>query len=443
MTDEHDIPDQDIEDTARIDEALIASASSPTPSGNPHVDALALDFGPRPAGSAAESEAADYLKFAFGREGAPAARLTSRVPRFGELLDLGIAAATLVSVLVALVIPPLGLVLFLTLLGIALADVYGYVKLSRWLPTRDSVNVLSIVPPTETEIRRLIVTATLDTGKVGLLTRRQMGHLYRWSHVVILVAQALGVLLSIAALTRDDTAIRPLFAIPALLLIVTIVVLAEREWGSKRYSPGAISNASGIAALVDLAGRTVQKPPQWLEVWFLGLGASSAPGGGIADFLARNTFDPDITYFIHLQSPGGGTLTAPKTSGAGLRTAPATPLLTWILDSVRTENTETPVKERNRLPVASQAHATHRAGYQSIVVAGVDETGRIPFLDDAEDLPFQVRLEGIDETVSLLGDAIDALDREVAARAMLARSTATVQGEVDEPLPEDAPEDEE
>ena len=160
----------------------------------------------------------------------------------------------------------------------------------------------------------------------------------------------------------------------------------------------------------------------------------------MADFLSRNTFDPDTTYFVHLQSPGTGRLAVPRSVGAGLRTAPATPLLTWIFDSVRQENTR-PEDNLQRLSVDSLAQVTHRAGYQSVVLAGVDEQGRVPFLDNEEDLPYQVDDERITEASRLVSLAIDALDREVAARAMLARSKASIQDTVERPAtpPQDLP----
>ena len=172
------------------------------------------------------------------------------------------------------------------------------------------------------------------------------------------------------------------------------------------------------------------------------MGGSSASGAGIADFLEKNTFDPDITYFVHLQSSGGGRPVVPRMAGAGFRSAPATPLLTWIFDSVGEANGAAAPTGSDRLPVATQAYTTLRAGYQSAVVAGVNVQGRFPLLDDAGDVRFQVNVESIDETVQLMRAGIDALDSEVAARAMLARSTASIQStEEAPPEEEDLPTD--
>jgi hypothetical protein len=101
---------------------------------------------------------------------------------------------------------------------------------------------------------------------------------------------------------------------------------------------------------------------------------------------------------------------------------------------VRGDLINTDIRTVKRLPYATQAHATHRAGYQSIVVAGADAQDRIPLLDDAEDLPYQVHETSIDDTVRFLGAAIEALDREVAARAMLARTAASIQDTTETPV---------
>ena len=179
--------------------------------------------------------------------------------------------------------------------------------------------------------------------------------------------------------------------------------------------------------MVEIARATVTAQPLWLHVWFLGVGAASSRGGGMIDFLSKNTFDPDTTYFVHLHSPGGGGTVVPKSTGVGMRTAPATPLLTWIFDSVMSSNDNPANSGPQRLSATTLALQTHRAGYQSIVIAGTDERGLIPYLDHEEDRSYQVQDGCIDEAARVVSLAIDALDREVAARAMLARSTAPVQ----------------
>lgn len=433
MSDHQDTPSDQFEDTAQFADVEPVSETAPVAGGNPHVAALSSTIGPRPPGSAAEGQAADYLVGALGEVGLPAARLTSHAPKLTGLQELGFALVSLLALLIGVLLPPLGLVLLLGVMGLMLADIHGQVRIADWLPAGKSVNVLSIVPPRESEVRRLIVTATLDTGQVGMLSRKHWGFVYAWLHVAILAAQVVAVLIAIAIVARGNDSLAPLFAIPGLALVVILALLGEREQQNV-HSPGAITNASGLATLIELAGQTEERPPRWIEVWFLGLGASTASGAGISEFLKKNTLDPDITYFVHLQSPGGGTPVIPKTTGAGLRSAPATPLLTWIFESVRGDLIETNIRTINRLPFTTQSYATHRAGYQSIVVAGVDAQNRIPLLDDAEDLPYQVHETSIGDTVQFLSAAIEALDREVAARAMLARTAASVQDTAETPV---------
>jgi hypothetical protein len=432
MIDHQPPPGADFDGTERVDEPILHEENAAEAPWNPHVYELSQTIGPRPPGSQAESDAADYLVSALDAAGLPAARLTSRSPRYTEFSDLAFAGATVLAILVTVLLPPLGVVLILVTLGLMLADIFGYVDLHQWLPHTNSVNVLSIIPAVQADTRRLVVTATLDTGKVGFLSRWHLASGYAWMHALILASLVIALLLGIIVLVDNGNALRPVLVIPALMAIAALALAAEREFG-KKSSPGAITNASGVAALVDIASHINENPPQWLEVWILGVGASSVRRGGMATFLERNRFDPDTTYFVHLQSPGGGAPVVPVTTGAGLRTAPATPLLTWIFDSVRSDpGNLTPASVR-RLPLQTLANATHRAGYQSVVVAGVDDSGTVPFFDDPEDLPFQVRDDGIAETVDLVSAAIDGLDREVAARAMLARSSASVQDTSERP----------
>lgn len=426
MTDQQDTLTDDSDDTARIDEQVIQSANAGATSSNPHVEELARAIGSRPPGSEQEGLAADYLIHALRDIGLPAARLQSNAPRNGSLTEQVLTVAALVAILVAVLLPALGLILLVGVLALTVAEIYGYVKIARFIPLLQSVNVLSIVPPADTEVRRLIVTSTLDTGKAGILSRRHMTHYYSLLHVVVVGALVVAALATVIVLVDSGNNLRPLLVVPALAVVAVLALIVERE-RSSITSPGAISNASGVASMIDIARTTVASPPRWLEVWFLGVGASTLRGGGMRDFLMKNSFDPDTTYFVHLQGTGGGTPTVPKSVGAGLRTAPATPLLTWIFDSVRGEPAGPNDTEVQRLQIESLAHVTHRAGYQSVVLAGVDKDGRIPYLDNGEDLPYQVQEECIDDAARLVALAIDALDREVAARAMLARSTASVQ----------------
>lgn len=431
MSDSVDAPAEDAGQTGPIGEEVVQAANAAGSSSNPHVEALSRDIGPRPPASDNEDQAADYLTAALGRAGLPAAKLTTSVPRSGNLPEIILTSGALLAIVVALLLPALGLILLLVVLGLMIAEIYGSFSIATYLPTQSSVNVLAIVPPAETEVRRLIVTSRLDSGTVSLLSRRHLTHLYGWLHAVGAGAVALALLMTVVLLVDSDTSLRPVLIVPALAILVVLALLVEREISSAA-SPGAISNASGVAAMVEIAATTEQTPPRWLEVWFLGAGASTVRGGGMADFLSRNTFDPDTTYFVHLQSPGCGDLAVPKSVGAGLRTAPATPLLTWIFDSVNQDNTSTDERVQ-RLAVDSLAQITHRAGYQSVVLAGVDESDKIPYLNNEEDLPYQVADQRITEAARLVSLAIDALDREVAARAMLARSTASIQETAERP----------
>lgn len=432
MSDPEDSTFDEPEKTQRLDEDLVEAVNAGPGSRNQHVEMLARTIGPRKGGSQEEKDAADYLISALDDVGLPAARLRARAPRSGQLTDILPAGAALLATIVALLLPAAGLVLLIVVLAIMVAVHTGFLKLSAYLPDTETVNVLAIVPPAEADVRRLIVTSTLDSGAAGILARRHRSDLYGWLHAGVIAATVLALLITLLRVVDSGDALRLVLVIPLLGIAGILALLFERE-EARTISPGAITNASGVAAMIEIARSTVVAPPRWLEVWFLGVGGSASHGGGMNDFLARNTFDPDTTYFVHLQSPGGGPVVVPKTTGAGLRTAPATPLLTWIFDSVKQRPDGATGDERQRLAIPSLATNTHSAGYQSVVVAGVDESGRVPYLHNEEDQTYNVQDECIDDAARLVALAIDALDREVAARAMLARSTASIQPGPPEP----------
>jgi len=439
MTELQDMPAHDRGDTAPFEEVLVQPSNADVPSDNIHIDVLVRALGPRRPGSEQEARAAEYLASKLREVGLPAARLQASVSRIKAMPEIVLTAAAIVAIIATIALPALGIVLLFIALAATVANVMGYLNIGSLSPQINSVNVLSIVPPADTEVRRLIVTAPLDSGPVGLLSARHLTHLYAWLHVVTPAALTTALLLTILTLVDAGAAIRLMLAIPLLVLIVSLALLLERERAIS-FSPGAISNASSVAAMIDIAASTFANPARWLEVWFLGVGGSTLRGGGMNDFLTKNSFDPDTTYFVHLQSIGGGRVIVPRSAGAGFRVSPATPLLTWVFDSIRPEPVDATSQSPQRLQVESLAQVTYRAGYQSVVVAGIDEQGRIPFLEHSEDLPYQVNDASITEVANMVAMAIDALDREVASRAMLARSTASVQsqtrdGSDDEGLP--------
>lgn len=433
MSEQPDILEQPNGEPESPDEAVIRNDEPAGGTTNPHVLALSDSIGPRPAGSSAEAEAASYLVDAFAAEGLPAARLKTRVHAIGYRLDLILAAVTLIAIAIALLVPIVGLLAISVVLVLLVSDAQGIIRLDRYMPATDSLNVLGIIPPADEEVRRVVVTATLDTGKVGMLASRHLGHLYSWLQMTVILSALVAGLVAIVAVVDGGTTVRWFLLLPLLVTLIAVGLLADREFRNV-HSPGAISNASGVAALIETARIISAEAPRWLEVWLLGVGASAGRGGGMVDFLARNTFDPDTTYFVHLVSPGGGKVAIPRSVGAGFRSAPAAPLLAWIFDSIETESDNPPAEKRSALVVDSIAPVTHRAGYQTIAIAGVEEQLRIPWLSGDQDLPYHVVDTGIDDAARLVHLAITAMDREVAARAMLARATPAA-----EPILPDSP----
>src|SRR5690606_19558734 len=132
MSDSQDTPAEDDGQTQRINEEMIEAANAAGQSSNPHIEALARTIGPRPPASDQESEAADYLTSALDRVGLPAARLNTHVSRSGFLPELILAGAALMAIIVAVLVPALGLVLLLIVLGLMLAEIFGYLSIAKY-----------------------------------------------------------------------------------------------------------------------------------------------------------------------------------------------------------------------------------------------------------------------------------------------------------------------
>jgi hypothetical protein len=127
------------------------------------VRALADEIGARPAGSAAERQAAGVVATAFEQVGVASVQLPARVRSPGSWEVLLYAPLGVLAVLVALIQPYIGLALAVLTALLCGMDASGRPLLTRLVPRRASRNVLAIVPPTRQEIRRLVVMANLDT----------------------------------------------------------------------------------------------------------------------------------------------------------------------------------------------------------------------------------------------------------------------------------------
>jgi len=185
-------------------------------------------------------------------------------------------------------------------------DVSGRAQwLRRWLPRDEGHNVVGRLPARGPRRATLVLVAHHDAARTGLiwhpaLTRAGAARRVRrramdpagWPYALAALAAASG--------TRVGRSAGGALAAAAVVLMADV----ERS----PTVPGACDNASGVAALIALAGRLAADPPAGLETILLAPGCEESGMGGMAAFLARHRgdLDPATTLVLGLDTLGAG-----------------------------------------------------------------------------------------------------------------------------------------
>lgn len=234
-----------------------------------HVAHLSQDIGPRPAGTEEEQHAALYIAEHLQKE----AGFAAQVEEFNATTDADVprmicSAIALLAVLIALVIPQIGVLSLL--LGIVAAVLYGAEVLdkpllSKVLPKGVSQNVVAKYEPGvpadgNPRRRKVILVAHYDSGKVAA---ERSGFLGKQRHTLQVASMAGLVLVPVLVLIRNllfgDVvgAVRVVFTvllvIAALASIIPLIIGVLHRMAP--YNDGANCNAAGTAVLLDVAKR--------------------------------------------------------------------------------------------------------------------------------------------------------------------------------------------
>jgi hypothetical protein len=397
------------------------------------VRGLAGDIGARPAGSAAEMRAAQFVAEGFEQAGVAAVQLPVRVRASGSWEALVYLPLGLLAILLSLIEPISGAVAGCLVLAGCCAELSGRSLLTRWLPRLPSRNVLAIVPPRRQEIRRLIIMANLDT--VTPAAARHLSATPSTARTASYTVAALvpGVAALVVLALSDAAQGTMLRLLSATLLLAWLLRVGWLNWQAEG-SPGAATNSSGVAALVAAAEQVHRHPPDWIEVWFLATSAGEAHADGLRAFLRANSFEREATFFVNVQSVGTGALTVATREGVIRRQAAAPFLARWLEEAgVERPQLVGPRRMLRRLTLAGVAA---RAGYSAVTLVGSDELDLIPHDGRISDTPDTVSAPQIERAANVLVSLLTRADVDAAERnrlALLARASSAAL--MDTPAP--------
>jgi hypothetical protein len=318
--------------------------------------------------------------------------------------------------------PRLGAALILVALLSVLADaVFGISPGRRLTPERASQNVVSEPPrPAPEPLVRLIITANLDAGRVGLAyrdaSRRRLARMRNLGGRAApgwLGWTALGLVwVLISALLRNagnrGAVVSVVQLIPTVGLVLCLALLLELA--SSAWGPSAGDNASGVAVAVALARALDTGPPAHAEVRLVLTGAGDGDGTGLRRYLRahRGEHRPTNTVVLGIGPCGAGRPGWLRSDG------PLVPLGFFSgLCALCREAAKFDPRLRFREHAGrgcSPAFPARRAGLPAITIGSFDEAGFVPRSHQPADTPEQMEPFALDvalEAALLLVDGID------------------------------------
>lgn len=271
-----------------------------------YIKVLSQEIGARPAGSAAEKQAMDYIQekmecfgYQVHRTKAPFASEWMYFPVFG------VGAILLILVGLLLPITPIP-ALLLPFVYIALPQISR--ALIRRKPKDGMSENLFAFNPDTIQANRLIICAHVDSGQMSGLRQPALLNIY---NQLLFYGQRIAIflaLLAIVALMGFKLAEEIFSAIKLLVILLGgiwfVLDLIDQVGSSTRHSPGANDNASGVAVAMEFAQDLMHKPPKEFQVAFLFTGAEETGLHGAEAFSKQ--LDPQNDVVLNLDMVGIG-----------------------------------------------------------------------------------------------------------------------------------------
>lgn len=238
-----------------------------------YLQELAGTIGPRPVGSDTERTAAEWISSAFNGIGLPSEIQdfeTNRTTTWSNFLYYLIAILCVLGIGFFKNVTWLGWVLFIIFIIDATGffiELNGGRLISRILSKGPSQNVIARYTPRtrpgETRRKKVVVVAHYDTLRVSPLTEKSMAKAYSILTITsqylffLLPFMCFLMLLPLKFLQAGRTGIWYVALVLCLVPFVLLVDLLLRG-ALKRFSQGANNNASGVAALLEIAAQLTE-----------------------------------------------------------------------------------------------------------------------------------------------------------------------------------------
>lgn len=357
-----------------------------------HIDKLSYEIGPRLAGEERSRKSAEYIRNEFEDYG-----LETESQSF-EFVD-GLKHMKWRSlILIAAFLPAFFLSPLISLV-VLLAGYFLAYELSRFLPKKESENVVGTLEP-EGEVRdRVVLGAHYDSALAS--KGRKWTLIYRLLFLPVLSAF---LALSIARFFIPELAWLLLWLVLAVpyLLVFVLPFWTYLDIGA----PGANDNASGVSVLLESARVLSKSPPENTRIEFVAFGAEEQGLKG-SKFFSEHSGDFD--FLLNLDSIGAGdALAIVKGNGVLRKQRTSRDLNDKIGDEYGLERVWAPFSGHDHIPFLKD-------GFKATTLTSIDRlernpldqflgnvfglenvrTLRYPKLHSLDDMPDEIELENI------------------------------------------------
>jgi len=255
-----------------------------------------------------------------------------------------------------------------------LAEFMGYHAFSRLMPHFETQNVTARFLAQRPK-RLVVVSAHYDSPRDALFTNPQFLPRLRAAHMAVVACMAV-VLITCAA----EAALGLAEGYPPLLLAVrwtavgallSAAFILFHSAVHCDYVRGASGNASGVAALIELAKRTAETPLEETDLCLLATGSKETWMNGMHHFITSHVPDRESTYFINIEHVGAGQLHYLTGEGM-LQVMPSAPELVSAAEAVAGDHGATPACLR---AVPTDALVPLARDYRTLTLIALDEDG--------------------------------------------------------------------
>lgn len=373
---------------------------------------LAVEIGPRGAGTEAEQAAADFIKGRFEQRG-----LEVSVDEFSTIstysylyivyLGLAILSAWL-SFWFVLVVAPIA-VLNAVLFAF---DLETYPLISKVLPHVASRNVIGEQADESGKVG-LVVVAHYDSSRAALSFHPRLVSGFRNTFTLMI-----GCIFGVAALATANFVVRLATGntsfwvwiatvAASVYLFVPLAIMIHRE-AAMQHTPGANDNGSGVVTMLALMDKMTDPESPARGAMFVATGAEEVGTAGMMAFLRSHGEEVRDAFIVNLDNLGAGHLYYIDCEGM-LLGHPSDPALLWLADKV-VEKKGLPLERRGYRLLSTDGTPALARGYRAMSVMAFDDEGMLPNWHWETDTADNVDMSNIENARAFLWNLAKRID---------------------------------